>query len=111
MGDNGNGDDENIAYPLAEVYRHTMLRGAGLGSLAATVFGAPFLLYRGARGVLLFKRLGKVSLFGTVSRWLLIWLLCTGLFLFFCANTGAYAGGVRGRQNMGGANHAHRPFT
>eukprot|EP00731_Ephydatia_muelleri_P025999 Em0018g99a len=65
MGDNGNGDDENIAYPLAEVYRHTMLRGAGLGSLAATVFGAPFLLYRGARGVLLFKRLGKVSLFGT----------------------------------------------
>lgn len=62
-------DDENIACPLAEVYRHTMLRGGGLGSLAATVLGAPFLLYRGARGMQLFKRLGKVSLFGTVSRW------------------------------------------
>ena len=67
----GTGDaaDEKIAFPLGEVYRHTMLRGAGLGSLAATVFGTPFLLYRGARGVQLFKRLGKVSLFGTVSRW------------------------------------------
>ena len=62
-------EDEKIAYPLGEVYRHTMLRGAGLGSFAATVVGTPFLLYRGARGVLLFKRLGKISLLGTVSHW------------------------------------------
>lgn len=57
--------EENIAYPLAEVYRHTLLRGAGIGSLVATVIGVPFLLYRGARGVQLFKRLGKGSLLGT----------------------------------------------
>ncbi len=41
--------DENIPYPTLELYRHTILRGANMGSFLALVIGPPVLFIRGVR--------------------------------------------------------------
>lgn len=39
--------NEHIPHPYMELYRHTALRGANLGSLGALVLGTPYLAYKG----------------------------------------------------------------
>ncbi|XP_064398491.1 uncharacterized protein LOC135345075 [Halichondria panicea] len=41
--------DENISHPSLELYRHTILRGANMGSFLALVVGPPVLFFRGVR--------------------------------------------------------------
>lgn len=45
----GEEEEEKIPHATAEVYRHTLLRGANVGSLFALVFGVPVLFFRGVR--------------------------------------------------------------
>lgn len=61
--------DDNIPHHTLEVYRHTMLRGANVGSILALVFGPPVLLYRGVRKPQeMMNRLGSASLKGVVRQ-------------------------------------------
>ena len=41
--------DEIISHPTLELYRHTLLRGANLGSFVALLVGPPVLFLRGVR--------------------------------------------------------------
>ena len=61
-------EEEKIAHPSLELWRHTLLRGANLGSFCTIVFGVPTLLFRGVRqpGALL-RRLAGISPYGVVS--------------------------------------------
>ena len=60
--------DEDIPHYTAELYRHTLLRGANAGSLLVLVLGTPYMLYTGTRcPAALFQRLGRATLQGTVS--------------------------------------------
>lgn len=60
--------EENIPHSSMELYRHTMLRGANMGSLLSLVFGPPVLLFRGVRKPAeMLNRLGNICLKGTVS--------------------------------------------
>ena len=64
----GDQDDENIPHPTMELYRHTLLRGANVGSLATLVFGVPVLLFRGVRQPAeIIGRLANASVKGVVG--------------------------------------------
>lgn len=53
--------DEDIPHPYLELYRHTLLRGANMGSVLALLLGPPVLLYRGVRQPAEFlRRLGSI---------------------------------------------------
>ena len=71
-------DEEEIAHPTLELYRHTLLRGANAGSLLAVLFAPPVLYFRGTKRPreLLFHT-AKASLYGVVST-LLMDTLSTG---------------------------------
>ncbi len=61
-------DDEKIAHPSLELYRHTMLRGANMGALLSLALAPPYLLYKGVRAPLEFsRRTGSIVAKGTVS--------------------------------------------
>lgn len=59
--------DEDIPYPTVELYSHTILRGANLGSVLSLVLAPPYLLFRGVRspGEML-RRTGSITAKGTV---------------------------------------------
>lgn len=58
-------NDEIIAYPTLELWRHCLLRGANLGSFATILFGTPVLLYKGVRQPSAFlQRLSRISTYG-----------------------------------------------
>ena len=60
--------EENIPHPTMELYRHTMLRGANMGSFLSLIIGPPVLLFRGVRKPAeMLHRLGNICLKGTVS--------------------------------------------
>ena len=60
--------DEDIPHPYLELYRHTLLRGANMGSVLALLLGPPVLLYRGVRQPAEFlRRLGSICTKGVVS--------------------------------------------
>ena len=62
-------DDEEIAHPSMELYRHTTLRGANLGAVISLVAAPPYLLFRGVRCPReLLRRTGSITAKGTVSR-------------------------------------------
>ena len=64
----GGDDEEKIAYPTLELWRHTLLRGANMGSVCSIVLGVPVLLIRGVRQpVTLLRRLANISPYGVVS--------------------------------------------
>ena len=61
-------DDEKIPHPTYEVYRHTLLRGANVASLAVVIFGPVVLLFRGVRKPTeMLRRLGAASPKAVVS--------------------------------------------
>jgi len=41
--------DEDIRHPTFELYRHTILRGANLGSTVSMLVAPPYLFYKGVR--------------------------------------------------------------
>ena len=62
-------DEEEIAHPTLELYRHTLLRGANTGSLLAVLFAPPILYLRGTKKPReLVYHTAKASLYGIVSR-------------------------------------------
>lgn len=62
-------ENENIPHPTLELYRHTMLRGANVGSLLAMIVSTPVLLFRGVRHPAEFlRRLSSACVKGVVSR-------------------------------------------
>ena len=68
-------DEEEIAHPTLELYRHTLLRGANTGSLFAVLFAPPVLYFRGTKNPReLVYRTAKASLYGVVSTVLLLFI-------------------------------------
>ena len=62
--------DERISYPTLELYRHTILRGANLGSVVSLIGGPIYLLIRGVRSPKeLLRRTGSITAKGTVCCW------------------------------------------
>ena len=60
--------DEEIPHYTFELYRHTMLRGANMGSLIAILATPPVQYFRGVRQPReLMYSTAKVSLYGVVS--------------------------------------------
>ena len=60
--------DENISHPSLELYRHTILRGANMGSFLALVVGPPVLLLRGVRSPAeMLRRMAGICAKGMVS--------------------------------------------
>ena len=61
-------DDEKIAHPTLELYRHTALRGANVGSLVSLALAPPYLLFKSIRSPMeLLRRTGSITAKGTVS--------------------------------------------
>lgn len=61
-------EDENIPHPTLELYRHTLLRGANVGSLLTLLVGPPVLLLRGVRQPAeLIRRLSSACVKAVVS--------------------------------------------
>lgn len=61
-------DDENIPYPTLELYRHTIMRGANLGSVLSLIIAPPYLLLKGVRCPREFmKRTGSITAKGMVK--------------------------------------------
>ena len=61
-------EDENIPHPTLELYRHTLLRGANVGSLLTLLVGPPVLLLRGVRQPAeLIRRLSRACVKAVVS--------------------------------------------
>ncbi len=61
--------DENISHPSLELYRHTILRGANMGSFLALVVGPPVLFFRGVRSPAeMMRRMAGICAKGMVSR-------------------------------------------
>ena len=61
-------EDENIPHPTLELYRHTLLRGANVGSLLTLLVGPPVLLLRGVRQPAeLIRRLSSTCVKAVVS--------------------------------------------
>ncbi len=52
---------------VAEVYLHTMTRGAQAGGILLPLLALPLCIYRGTRGGLLLRRLGQASLLGSLG--------------------------------------------
>ena len=62
-------DDEKIPHYTFELYRHTILRGANVASLAVLMFGPVVLLFRGVRRPTeMVRRLAAASPKAVVSR-------------------------------------------
>ena len=61
--------DEEIPHPYLELYRHTILRGANVGSLLPLIFAPPILYLRGTRkpAEVLYKT-ARASMYGVVSQ-------------------------------------------
>lgn len=59
--------DEDIPHPMFELYRHTILRGANLGSVVTLILGPPYLLYKRVWGMEFLRRMGSICAKGTVS--------------------------------------------
>lgn len=61
--------EENIPYPTAELYRHTILRGANLGSVLSLVLAPPYLIYKGVwrQPMEFLRRTGSITAKGMVS--------------------------------------------
>lgn len=58
---------ESIPHPYAELYRHTILRGANLGSVLSLVLAPPYLWFKGVRSPGEFvKRTGSITAKGMV---------------------------------------------
>ena len=55
------------ARAVAEVYLHTMTRGAQAGSILFTFLALPVCLRKGIRGGILLRRLGQASLIGSAA--------------------------------------------
>ena len=61
-------DMDEIPHPTMELYRHTILRGANLGSVVSLIIGPPYLYYKGVRSPGEFiRRLGSFTAKGMVS--------------------------------------------
>ena len=61
-------DDEKIPHYTFEMYRHTLLRGANVASIAVLLFGPVVLLFRGVRQPTeMLRRLGAASPKAVVS--------------------------------------------
>lgn len=62
--------DEVIPHPTMELYRHTLLRGANLGSVLALIVGPPVLFFRGVRkpGEML-RRMASICAKGVVREY------------------------------------------
>ena len=66
--DSSDDDLESIPHPTLELYRHTLMRGANLGSFLSILLGTPVLFYKGVRKPAeLLGRLARVSTYGVVS--------------------------------------------
>ena len=60
--------NEDIPHATLELYRHTILRGANLGSVLSLVVAPPYLLYKGVRSPMeLLRRLGVITARGMVG--------------------------------------------
>lgn len=63
--------DESIPYPTLELYRHTVLRGANMGSFLALVVAPPVLFIRGVRSPAeMLRRVANICAKGMVRRML-----------------------------------------
>ena len=61
-------DLEKISHPVMGLYRHTILRGANLGSVVSLLVAPPYLWFRGVRNPKEFlMRTGSITAKGTVS--------------------------------------------
>lgn len=62
-------ENENIPHPTLELYRHTILRGASVGSLLTLLVGTPVLLSRGVKQPTeLLRRISSACVKGVVSK-------------------------------------------
>lgn len=61
--------DENIPYPTVELYRHTILRGANLGSVLSLILAPPYLAYKGVwrQPMEFLRRTGSITAKGMVG--------------------------------------------
>ena len=60
--------NEDIPHAYLELYRHTFLRGANLGSVVSLIVAPPYLLYRGVRAPMeLLRRVGVITARGMVG--------------------------------------------
>ena len=62
--------DEDIPHPYMELYRHTILRGANLGSVLSLMLAPPYLIYKGVwrQPMEFLKRTGSITAKGMVGR-------------------------------------------
>ncbi len=61
--------DESIPYPTLELYRHTVLRGANMGSFLAIIVAPPVLFLRGVRNPAeMLRRVASICAKGMVSQ-------------------------------------------
>lgn len=60
--------DEDIPHPYMELYRHTILRGANLGSVLSLVLAPPYLIYKGVwrQPAEFIRRTGSITAKGMV---------------------------------------------
>ena len=66
--DSSDDDLESILHPTLELYRHTLMRGANVGSFLFILLGTPVLFYKGIRKPAeLLGRLVRVNTYGVVS--------------------------------------------
>ncbi len=60
--------DEDIPHPTFELYCHTLMRGANLGSVVSLIVAPPYLMYRGVRAPMeLLRRIGVITARGMVG--------------------------------------------
>lgn len=60
--------DEHIPHPTLELYRHTALRGANLGSVVSLFVAPPYLFYKGVRSPMeMLRRTASITAKGMVT--------------------------------------------